>query len=231
MNNSTTKTASDVRTIQLEEQINLYYPPLLIVVGTIGNIISFLIYIQKKYRHKSHGIYILTLSIVDTTMLWIGLFQYWLLFNFFPKALTVEHCHGMFFVVNLIANISHWIIVFLTVDRFIAVIFPMKYSVLSTSRNIKINLAVISLTAFAKNFHYLWTTEFIYNDKTGTAICAFGVTKKGPWITMYQWFELIISSLLPFVIILTGNIFIIITLKTRHQKMDVYSKTKSLIML
>ena len=215
---SVQQTPADYIEFHIGRYFNLIYPPILIVIGTIGNILSFLVCIQRKNRNSSPSIYIATLSVLDTIMLLVGLLQYWLLFNFFTKALTEEHCNGMYFVVNFFGNFSHWTIVAITLDRFVVVIFPLKKASFSTPKKTRMVLIIIGVIAAVKNIHFIWTVDFVYNEKTGAAMCAFGLVSKGSWVVSYQWFEVCVSSIFPFLIIVTANTCIIYKLQAR--KMD-----------
>lgn len=207
------------------KQINLYYPPILIIVGTIGNVLSFAVYAMKKYKGKPIAMYIKVLSVLDTIMLIVGMLQYWLLFNFFPASLSESHCHGMFFVVNFFGNYSHWLIVVLTVDRFVSVVLPHK--TYFSPRRIKQVIFFIAVIALIKNFHYMWTTDYVFNRKRGVAMCAYGLISKGADVTGYQWFDMCISSIIPFAIIISLNICIFIALKKRDSIREKSSKVNS----
>ena len=74
--------------------LNIFYPPILVLFGSFGNALSFLIYRQKKYRDRSSAFFISFLALMDTLMLFVGLLQYWAIFNFLPKVLTDAHCKG-----------------------------------------------------------------------------------------------------------------------------------------
>lgn len=202
---------------QIGNAINLYYPPFLIFFGTIGNMLTFIVYIKPKYRGRTSPTYIVMLSVLDTIMLYLGLLQYWILFNFAPTVLTDAHCKGMFFMVNFIGNYSHWIIVLFTVDRFLAVCFPVQSVNFRTLRRAVIAIIVIGSIGFVKNLHYLWTTDFFYNESTGTAACAFGLRRKNKWVSIYQVFEVTVSSILPFAIILVMNSLIIREIRFRKK--------------
>ena len=209
--------ASQLLEFKIGAQINLYYSPCLVFFGTIGNMLSFLVYKDKKHRNRSSTYLILALSILDTLMLLVGLLQYWILFNFEPRVLTEAHCKGMFFVVNFLGNYSHWIIVCFSIDRFIAIRYPMKALQLLTVGKCLICIGTIGAVSFVKNFHYLWTTDFFLNPKSGIAICAFGLKNKAPWVARYQLFEVTISSFLPFLLILFCNLMIIFKIKQRSK--------------
>ena len=203
---------------QIGRAINLYYPPIIIFFGTIGNVLSILIYTQAKHRKLSAPSFIVAMAIIDNLMLYVGLLQYWVLFNFAAAKLTEAHCKGMFFVVNFVGNYSHWIIVLLTIDRFIAVYFPIRSYNLRTRRRAVIAILALGLTALFKNLHYLWTTDFYFNKTTNIASCAFGLKNKSRWVSIYQAFEVIISSIIPFAIILVLNLLIVYRISIKKRK-------------
>lgn len=86
--------ASELIEHKIGTSFNLYYPPILVILGTIGNTFSFFIYRQKKYKQRSSSYFIWCLALFDSLMLFVGLLQYWALFNFAPKVLTEAHCKG-----------------------------------------------------------------------------------------------------------------------------------------
>ena len=134
---------------------------------------------------------------------------------------------GMFYVVNFLGNISHWIIVCFSIDRFIAVSYPLKSIQWLTTSKTKVCIAIVCGVAFIKNLHYLWTTDFFYNTKTGAAICAFGLKNKASWVPVYQSFEVTISSLLPFLIIAFCNVMIVKKIRRRSKNADKLMETRS----
>ena len=135
----------------------------------------------------------------------------------------------MFFVVNVLGNISHWLIVCFSVDRFIAIAYPLKSIGWLTARKTKICITSVCSVALVKNLHYLWTTDFFYNPKTGSAICAFGLKNKALWVSYYQTFEASISSFLPFFFIALCNVMIIRKIRSKRNEAIAKNRFKSQI--
>lgn len=79
------------------QRINLYSPSVIVGVGSIGNLLSFLIYIKRKYKKHVAPVYILALSVIDSLNLIIGLLQYWVMFNFFPNKISKIHCQVRYY--------------------------------------------------------------------------------------------------------------------------------------
>ena len=55
-----------------------YLPPILLVLGTIGNALSFLVMCQKSMVHTSTYVYLAALAIVDEAVLLFGLLPAWI---------------------------------------------------------------------------------------------------------------------------------------------------------
>lgn len=77
----------------------------------------------------------------------------------------------------------------------------------------RLTLLCLSLLSVAKNLHYVWTSDFQYDDRTGAAMCAFGLTRKSTWVRVWQWIDLCLASLIPFLILICLNLAIVITLR------------------
>lgn len=58
-------------------QLNLYYVPLLIIVGFVGNLLSCVVFLNTRLRMRSSSYYLAALAIADVTYLFI-LFLVWL---------------------------------------------------------------------------------------------------------------------------------------------------------
>lgn len=58
-------------------QLNMYYVPLLIVVGFVGNLLSCVVFLNTRLRMRSSSYYLAALAIADVTYLFI-LFLVWL---------------------------------------------------------------------------------------------------------------------------------------------------------
>ena len=197
--------------------VNLYSPPVITVIGTVGNALTIAILAKSKTKLTSPELYMLALAIADSLMIWIGLFQYWCLFNFAPFLITSPHCHAMFFVVNFVNNYAVWIIVAMTIERFIAVYFPLKApSWLTVSKTRRVLIALILVSA-VKNIHYVWTAEFAYNPKSGAAMCVFGLFTRTIWVQIYQWFDTCVASAIPFLVLIVMNCAIIVALRRQSQ--------------
>ena len=49
-----------------------------------------------------------------------------------------------------------------------------------------------------------------------SAMCAFGMVRKSTLITVYQWFDTAVGSIIPFILILTLNGFILFAIQRQE---------------
>lgn len=124
-----------------------YYMPLLIVVGSIGNILSVLVFFRTRLKKLSSSYYLSALGISDTGFLLCNFFQWLGIFNinFYNKEVV---CQLLTYLSNLCATLSVWFVVAFTVERFIAVLYPLKRQTMCTVRRAKsvlVALTIISL--------------------------------------------------------------------------------------
>lgn len=62
---------------RLQKQLLCYLPPIIIVLGTFGNIFSFFILKRKAMLKFSTYFYLMVLAVADTLVLYIGLLPLW----------------------------------------------------------------------------------------------------------------------------------------------------------
>ena len=57
-------------------------PPYIIAIGTFGNAMSIVVLLRKNIRRSNVAVYLIALSIVDTLVLWTGLFYHWIKYKY-----------------------------------------------------------------------------------------------------------------------------------------------------
>lgn len=114
----------------------LYYTPLLTVVGTIGNILSVMVFFRTRLRKLSSSYYLSALCISDTGFLlvnflpWLGLFN----INIYNQN---GFCQLFTFLSGFCSALSVWFVVAFTIERFIAVMYPLKRQTMCTVKRAK----------------------------------------------------------------------------------------------
>lgn len=106
--------------------LQLYYIPILVNLGTIGNCLSVCVFFGSKLRKTSSSFYLGALAICDTGFLislfvtWMELMGYTALFN------RAGFCQFFIYLSTLCSFLSVWLVVAFTVERFVAVRYPLR---------------------------------------------------------------------------------------------------------
>lgn len=104
---------------RLAIQLAKYCLPLLIISGTIGNTLSFVVLIRKRMRSTSIYVYLLFLACVDMLVLYTSAFKTWIriLTDFEFLHQSGFTCKTTMFVLLVSQHMSAWLIVVVTFDR------------------------------------------------------------------------------------------------------------------
>lgn len=107
---------------RLHKIILLYVPPILIILGTFGNIFSFLILKRKAMLKFSTYFYLMVLALADTLVLYVGLLRLWIaeLTGYELMAQADWICKLTCVVSYTVSDFSVWLIIAVTVERYVA---------------------------------------------------------------------------------------------------------------
>lgn len=132
--------------ITISENAYLYYTPLLTVTGSIGNIVSVMVFFRTRLRKLSSSYYLSALCISDTGFLLVNFLLWLSLFNI--NIYNRNGCCQLFtFLSGFCSALSVWFVVAFTIERFIAVIYPLKRQTMCTvkrAKSVLIGLIVVS---------------------------------------------------------------------------------------
>ncbi|GAB6019050.1 hypothetical protein CHUAL_000677 [Chamberlinius hualienensis] len=119
-----------------------YYVIVLVVLGVVGNFLSCCVFMLTKLRSKTSSIYLTALAISDSCFLMILLYHE-LVPNVCEKFIIYATC--------VFTSLSTWIIVCFTVERFIAVQYPLQRPIICTLRLTKFIIVAITIAAILSN--------------------------------------------------------------------------------
>ncbi|XP_052706715.1 growth hormone secretagogue receptor type 1-like [Crassostrea angulata] len=197
------------RTHKLQRNLKLYLSPILLVIGLIGNTLSFVFLRYDKEKKMSINAYLSALALADIMVLISGLLSLWVQevtgVDFFR---SVDISCKVWNVIAFTSSIfSVWLIVAITAERFIVVCFPLAaHRICNKNRAIGI---IVFLLVFSVcfNAHFLVTTGIVNIGSSRLCDALDGyktfIRKVWTWVdaTMYCFFPLFIISALNTVII------------------------------
>lgn len=221
--------ASNVSSI--DEYMWIYFSPIVLILGLCGNILTIVVMRRKRLRGTTTSVYMPVMAVFDTVALCYGIVPEWLkateLVEF--RELHPFLCKQEKFVFYTASDAAIWVLVLFTVDRFVAVSFPLQKSRVCVPRRAKIACAVVFALCVAKNLHVFWTRGAEY-VRRGVLLTNCG--KPEPYKNFESryrpWMALTLISILPSCILLFCNCVIIWKLaKSGNRRVQMRKPTAS----
>lgn len=149
--------------------LNTYVLPVIILIGIVGNTVSFLVYVATpRLCRQSSSLYLAFLAMVDNISLvsifvvWFG----WVGIHIFHKngwCQTIQYC------TYVCSFLSAWTVVSFTCERWIVVFHPLKRHQLCTRKRAMAVMTSLTLTSLVFYSFSLFTTSVHYQG--GMQIC------------------------------------------------------------
>lgn len=154
-----------------------YYIPFITFAGTIGNVLSVLVFVRTKLKKLSSSYYLAALSISDTGYLLCN-FSQWintLNINIYNRD---GFCQLFTFLSSMCTALSAWLVAAFTVERFIAVRYPLKRQTMCTVRRAKSVLIVLVCMSIIHCLPLLKISEAVHDKQYNTMTCDIGPNTK-----------------------------------------------------
>ena len=218
----------DHPTYKLALSLLLWTLPVIIACGTVGNVFSFILMLQREMRQTSTYFYLAILAIVDTIVLFASAFKTWirLMSGFELLHISDAGCRIFLFLTYFGLHVSAWLIVAVTVERFIVVWFPLKATSFCSTRRAKMTTGAISVFFALLNSHLFWTAELLVDQNTGFKQCAMMRNNRFLYMKIMPWLHFTIYCLVPFIALLVFNGLIILSMTVTHRQLLTNQMTK-----
>ena len=203
-------TLDDILGQYVEYKISLgftrYGFPIVIFLGTVGNLFTFLVMLKPTMRKSSTCFYMAVLAMFDTSVLYFSCFRQWiaLLDGTDALNLTSTSCKSLNFFSYTCFDLAVWILVAMTIERCFAVHFPLKATDIATIPIARKTVCLIVLIMASINLHFFWTVEL---DARGR--CSYLEQYTDFHDEVWPWLDATVYSFLPFVALLISNSIII----------------------
>lgn len=147
-----------------------YYIPFITLAGTIGNVLSVLVFVRTKLKKLSSSYYLAVLSISDTGYLLCNLAQWvnTLNINIYNRD---GFCQLFTFLSSMCTALSAWLVVAFTVERFIAVRYPLKRQTMCTVRRAKSVLVVLVCMSIIHCSPLIVISEAVHDKQFNAMTC------------------------------------------------------------
>jgi len=202
--NGTNDTDMDPGWGQVVNGIEVCYSLTLIVLGSIGNCISVLVFFTTKLKKLSSSFYLAALAISDTGFL-IALLMAWLNSFGVPLFSTFGLCEMSVYLTYVCSFLSAWLVVAFTVERFIAVRHPLRRTSMCTvarAKAVLVSLTSLALVLYVPSF---WLTQIEIHDNM--PMCSLN-PHFTVLATVINHVDFVVTFILPFFVIATLNAWI-----------------------
>lgn len=234
---------------QVARMLWVFGGPVIFFAGLGGNALIVAVMTRRRMQGSSTCVYLSLMAIADTMVLLTGMIPEWLeavrIVVF--KELHEATCKLEKFLFYTSADTAVWFLVVFTIDRFIAVCYPLKKNKFCRSSRAKISCAVVLGAATMKNVHVFFTRGAQYKETmqvngTGSSslLLISNCGKPSAASENFEdfvrpWIAFVVVSLLPFCVILLCNVCIIRTLmsvrRLRAEHSIVSTTDKSLVQM
>ena len=187
------------------------------IIGLVGNVLCIVVMLNKAMRHLPFAVFSGVLAVSDSFIL----IESAILTSIsrIPIVTSFErNTCGFFQFISYFCNqFSAWIVVYLTLERMIAVLLPLKCREIVTRRRASVILLMTGCILLAINIHAFWTAEYSYSHYTCDWKKAF---KQSILYRVYLWVDVTLFFLVPATsIIMLNSIMIwhLFYMKKYHQ--------------
>lgn len=192
--------------------IDVVYPPILIAVGVTCNVLIILVMRTKQFCRQSTSVFMTTGAINDALGLVVSMTTHWLHVSFD----RIYYRHDVSNICKFLdfygwGNCDFGILITstMTVDRALAMTFPLKVKTKSVKRA-RITVLVLTLIVVAKEFHFLIGSKMVPESRKERLCDVFPATDsyKFFWKDVWPWFHLSYLSVC-FITIISSNIVLV----------------------
>lgn len=188
-------------------KFSFYCYPVILSVGSLGNILAYLVFTRTRLKKVSSIQYLAAMTVTDTGFLWT--FFLTPLYGYYKVPIIVQDglCQFMTFLNYVFTFLSIWYLAAMVVEKFIGVYWPLKKSSMCTPFRAKLVMFFMSVIAVAC---YSYVVYFFGPDKFQN------VLRCMPWKELRFHFhnlskiDTFVVAILPYSVIILLTILIVI---------------------
>ena len=177
----------------------------LCLIGLIGNLIALVIFGRKKFANTIFSTYFRLLCLFNILTL-LTRIDYFILVYGLKGFRDIIHvtCKLTYYFNYATSSISSWILVVISLDRFVSIVMPSKFMM---RKKIQFQLLILAFVFICNMF--LFAPILITSDLTNKTLITNNQTvitcRKNSFI--YDLFESICSTFIPFIIMFISTLF------------------------
>lgn len=185
---------------------HMYYIPSIILLGLVGNLLSCVVFLKTHLKLRSSSYYLAALATTDFSFL-ISLLLVWLNSTIGWKVFNNNGwCETLVYVSAVCSSLSVWLIVAFTVERFIAVQYPLHRPHMCTITRAKTIILVLTILALVSH-SYCFITAGVVKNQDGDEVCDLKIEYLGT-MKIISIIDSIASLIVPLVLLIVMNTMI-----------------------
>ena len=204
--------------------------PILIFLGSIGNILSIVVLTQKSIRNSTTPL-LTFLAFTDILVLYVGLFRQWIyhVFDYDIRHFSEITCKIHLWLLYTCLDLSAWIIMALTLERVLATWWPFRVRWLCSRTCIIALVVTVVILLLSVNSHFIYgMADKTHRDSNGTFLMlerCIPVQDEYTefFINVWTLIDLGMFCLVPFSVIVVGNICILAKLMKNQRRLSAVS--------
>lgn len=185
---------------------HVYYILAIILLGLVGNLLSCVVFLKTHLKLRSSSYYLAALATADfgflmsLLLVWLNSTVGWRVFN------NDGWCETLVYVSAVCSSLSVWLIVAFTVERFIAVQYPLHRPHMCTVARAKMIIRVLTIFALASH-SYSFVTAGMVKNQDGDKVCDLRIEYLET-MRIISIIDSIVSLIVPLVLIIVMNTMI-----------------------
>ena len=197
--------------------ISDYWFPVFIPVGLIGNTLSFLVMIKSNNRKMSTCIYMAAISINDNIMMYMAGHDY-LVSGLHTHKWHLLECKFLAFLALFALQNCAFLVVAMTMDKYIAIKWPHRAALYSTPQRAKTIAGSVYICACIYNIPHFFLSSVI-----GGECFNFGISNV--FSKVYSWLSFVLNAIFPFTMLIYMNIVIVKAVRKSRKLFRVDERT------
>ena len=204
--------------------------PVLLLVGSVGNVLSLVVLSRRNLRVSVITPYLLALAVFDTSMLYSGLLHDW--FSAIKgqqiRFVSSVLCKIQLFLLVVSKWMSAWILGAVSVHRLLSVVLPLRTRLWFTYNAGVVVICTLAVFAGGVNTHFFFTHGYAA-VRIGNVTHHLHCAKLHPYFAMriWPWMDFILGSLIPFMLILCCNVLIATRIRQLKRQRDALSEHRN----
>ena len=204
---------------ELDIQLFVSIGVTILIIGTIGNVLSLCVWLCSSLRKHPVAPYMTTLAIGDLLSLYARLLLeiIGIKSEEYIHEINAVSCYIFFYSTYISGHLVGWSLTLMTIQKAVVVCIPLKARRFITRKTGWITMIVLVIVIMGINTHVFWT--FTYDPLATDEKCQGNAFITDTW----AWIYAALAVFMPFLGLIISNLIIIsklVAAKRRHTKMS-----------